>query len=143
MDVCSRIESVSEKIWTEAPIRVPAWVNDLVSKIVSTSGVPFMRPTMRVTRLPCPTTFGGRWFHKRNGIGLVLHNDRALTRGVLVHEVAGHWQRWVFGGDEAGEHDANFYKLMEEMYPLYGVPLSIAKQIEQRPPKHWLERETW
>lgn len=140
---CSRIEEVKEKIWTEPPMKVPTWINELVTRIAENSGAGFMKPAIRVTRFPCPTTFGGRWFSNRNGVGVVLNDDRAITRAVVIHEVGGHWQRWVYGGDEPGEHDASFYALMEKIYPMYGVPLNIARKVEAKPPKSWLERERW
>lgn len=143
IDACSRIETVSNKIWKGPPLKVPAWIAELATRIAETAGAPFMKPTIRVTRLACATTFGGRWFSDRNGVGIVLNDDTAITRGVVVHEVAGHWQRWVYGGDEPGEHDASFYALMEKMYPLYGIPLTIARKIEEKPPQRWLERERW
>lgn len=142
-DACSRIETVKEKIWETPPLRVPSWVLELNERIAKNAGVAFLKPTIRVTRLACDTTFGGRWFPNRNGVGLALNDDRPLTRAVFIHEVAGHWQRWVFAGDEAGEHDEGFYRLMEEMYPLYGVPISIARQVEARPPKSWVDRKSW
>lgn len=141
-DACSRLETVQESIWTKKPEPVPRWIEDLVTRIAEDCGVPFLRPTIRVTRVGCDTTFGGRWFHKHNGIGLILHESQAIVRGTLVHEM-GHWRRWVFGGDEPGEHDAYFYEQMEEMYPHYRIGFQTAKTIEAAPPKRWEEKKLW
>ena len=143
VDVCSRLEEVTEKIWSEPPIRVPARALAIRDRIAADAGVLFMKPALRATRLKCPTNFSGRWFPNRNAVGFSLGDDWLFTKGILVHEIGGHWQRWVFGGDEPGEHDKEFYALMEIMYPRYGIPLSIALKIEARPPKSWLERKAW
>lgn len=141
-DACDKIEFVSPKVLKQPRLRVPAWINELVAQIAADARVPFMRPDVIVTNLACETTFGGRWFAHVNTIAIVLHPSRAVMRGVVVHEM-GHWKRWVFGGDEPGEHDARFYALMEQMYPRYDISFETARTIEHAPPAAWSRGKLW
>ncbi len=141
-DACAVIETVRDTIWRGKGQRPPQWAEELVDRISRDADVEWMRPELIATRVECESTFGGRWFAYRNGIGLILHPSRSVTYGVLVHEM-GHFLRWAFGGDEPGEHDEDFYRLMEKLYPRYGVSFETAKIIEHAPPRSWREGKRW
>ena len=135
-DACSRQETVQKSIWDKKPLAVPSWIDKLVERVASDAGVLYMKSEIRVMRAECELTFGGRWFAERNGIGLILNDDKKYTEATLIHEL-GHWKRWVFGGDEPGEHDEYFYRLMEEMYPEYKISFKYGRMIESAPPARW------
>lgn len=149
-DPCRIIETVPDEIWNENfPRRpVPAWIYDLVNTISSSAGV--NPPTVRVMQVRCPTTFGGRWFYNacnskkciRNAIGIILHEDRSLTRTVVIHEM-GHYLSSVMHRDRRGQHDDRFYAILEPMYRQLRVRLETAKVVEGSYPKHWENATSW
>lgn len=140
-DACAVIETVRESIWKRGQ-RPPVWMEQLVDDICRDAGVLWMRPELVVTKVDCDTTFGGRWFAGRNGIGVIIHPSKVINYGVTVHE-CGHYLRWVFGGDETGEHDEEYYALMERLYQRWGVSFETAMTIEHAPPRRWREKRLW
>lgn len=140
-DACAVIETVKDSIWQKGHKPAP-WMVRLVDDMAKEAGVGWMKPELIVTRVECDSTFGGRWFAYRNGIGLIVHPSKTINYGVLVHEF-GHYLRWAFGGDEPGEHDAEFYALVERLYPLWGVSFETAKTIEHAPPSSWRKGRVW
>lgn len=140
-DVCAVIETVKDSIWQRGH-KPAGWMEQLVTDVCEDAGVGWMRPDLTVTKVACETTFGGRWFAYRNGIGLIVHPSKTINYGVIVHEL-GHYLRWAFGGDEPGEHDAQFYALMQKLYPRWGVSFQTAMTIEHAPPSEWRQKRLW
>lgn len=150
-DACDIIETVPTKILRVGPcgpdsrglctLPVPKWMQRLRTRIAKDSGAAFMAPSMRVMRVECESTFGGRWFAEENTVGVILHPSPAITYAVAVHEMA-HWLKWIKMGDEPGEHDDDFFKIVEALYKAYGVTLSTAKTVEGSYPHHW-NRRVW
>jgi len=140
-DACATIETVRASIWKTGK-RPPPWMDKLVDDVCKEMGVEWMRPELAVTKVACDTTFGGRWFAGHNGIGVILHPSKTINYGVTIHEL-GHFARWAFGGDAPGEHDEEFYALVERLYPLWGVSFETAMTIEHAPPRRWREKRLW
>ncbi len=149
-DPCARIQTVPDKIWNDDfPHKpVPSWIYDLVNVISHSADV--APPTVRVMKVACPTTFGGRWFYNacnkkkcvRNAIGIIMHEDRVITRTVVIHEMA-HYLSSVRNKDRAGQHDDRFFAIVEPMYRQLRVKLETAKLVEGSYPATWEKGNTW
>lgn len=151
MDACDRIETVPASLWNEEhpEYPVPPWVRELVAAVAVYARLP--APHIRVMRVRCPTTFGGRWFDNvcgkrrcyKHAIGIILHPNRATTKATVVHEM-GHYVSRMRNGDKKGYHDDRFFEIVEDLYAKFGVSMASAKTIENgHHPEDWGNVRGW
>jgi hypothetical protein len=149
-DVCATVETVPDDFFTACTPRradgcrmekVPAYFYQERDKFLRhfTSKSARVRevPDLYAMRVPCKSTFGGRWFAPgylgapRASIVVILTDDE-YERGVLFHELT-HWGRWVDSLDKFGRHDSAFLKEVEKVYRTFHVTPEVGRAIEHNP----------
>ncbi len=96
---------------------------------------------------------GGRYFPNKNAILIYHHTDPLISLATSVHELA-HYQMYLCKCGTVprsssqrvkciykGEHDKDFYEILEPMYKQAQVPTYAARAVEGKYdyPKHWNE----
>jgi len=99
---------------------------------------------------------GGRYFPNKNAILIYHNNDHLVTLATAVHELA-HYNMYICKCGNVprnssqrikcvykGEHDKDFYEILEPMYKHTQVPTYAARAVEGKYdyPKHWTE-DSW
>lgn len=99
---------------------------------------------------------GGRYFPTTNSILVYSNDDHYVTLATTVHELA-HHNMYICACDHVprtksarvkcvykGEHNRQFYQMLEPMYKQAQVPTYAARVVEGKYdyPKHWNE-DSW
>lgn len=148
-DVCATVETVPDDFFTACKRRkracrmekVPAYFfeerDKFLKSFVSKSPRATEIPDLYAMRVPCKSTFGGRWFAPgylgapRPSIVVILTGGE-YERGVLLHELT-HWGRWVDSLDKLGRHDRVFLAEVEKAYRAFRVAPEVGRAIEHDP----------
>ena len=148
-DVCATIETVPDDFFTACKgkksacrmERAPAYFyqerDKFLKNFVSTSPRAKQVPDLYAMRVPCKSTFGGRWFAPgylgapRASIVVILTGGD-YERGVLYHELT-HWGRWVDDLDKLGRHDRAFLGEVEKAYRAFAIDAEVGRAIEHDP----------
>lgn len=116
---------------------VPTSVQKIAAEYAAHVGHTGKEPDVYAMRVPCASTFGGRWFAPgfkrapRESIVVILTGGE-YERAVAVHEMT-HWLRWRDGDDKMGRHDKDFLTEVEKAYRHFGISTATAKAVEHEP----------
>lgn len=130
--------------------------SDLAARVAAILDIEKETPFIGIVETKNPRLIGGRFFPRERAILVYRNQDAEVTGATIAHELA-HWANYVFRCGSVprthktsarcnyvGQHDREFYRLLEIVHRELGVSTKAARAVEGRYayPKHW-NRANW